>query len=131
MPWQPYNPNPIGIDGIDCTVRALSKALGVSWEKAYTMLAVNGFILGDMPNANHVFSATLRQHGFKRHVIPDSCPDCFTAGDFADEHPEGTYVLAFGDHVCTVIDGTIYDSWPSMNRVPMLYWEKIESGKED
>lgn len=124
MPWKQYNPNPIGLEGIDCTVRALTKALDIPWEKAYTMLAVNGFILGDMPNANHVVSATLRQNGFKRHALSDDCPDCYTAEDFARDHPEGTYVLAFGDHVCTVVDGTIYDSWPSMNRVPLLYWEK-------
>ena len=93
------------------------------------MLAVNGFLLSDMPNANHVVNYTLRQNGFKRHILPDECPDCYTAEDFAIEHPEGTYVLAFGDHVCTVIDGEIWDSWDSRSRVPMFYWEKIR--KED
>lgn len=122
--WKHYNPNPIALEGIDCTVRALTKALDISWEKAYAMLAANGFVLSDMPNANHVVNYTLRRNGFKRHALPDECPDCYTAEDFAREHPEGTYVLAFGDHVCTVIDGTIYDSWDSRNRVPMFYWEK-------
>lgn len=129
MPWKQYNPNPIALEGIDCTVRALTKALDIPWEKAYTMLAVNGFVLGDMPNANHVVNATLRQNGFKRRLISDECQDCYTAEDFAEEHPEGTYVLAFGDHVCTVIDGIIWDSWDSRNRVPMFYWEK--QGKEE
>lgn len=129
MPWKRYNPNPIALEGIDCTVRALTKALDIPWEKAYTMLAVNGFVLGDMPNANHVVNATLRQNGFKRRLISDECQDCYTAEDFAEEHPEGTYVLAFGDHVCTVIDGIIWDSWDSRNRVPMFYWEK--QGKEE
>lgn len=124
-----YNPNPLAVHGIDCTVRALTKALDVSWEKAYMMLAVNGFIMCDMPSANHVFNATLRQNGFKRKAIPDECPDCYTAGDFADDHPEGLYVLAFGDHVCTVSDGTIFDSWDSSSRVPLFYWYK--SGKEE
>ena len=122
--WKHYNPNPIALEGIDCTVRALTTALDISWEKAYAMLAANGFVLSDMPNANHVVNYTLRRNGFKRHALPDECPDCYTAEDFAREHPEGTYVLAFGDHVCTVIDGTIYDSWDSRNRVPMFYWEK-------
>ena len=124
--WQRYNPNPIALEGIDCTVRALTKALDISWEKAYTMLAVNGFIMSDMPNANHVVNSTLRQNGFKRHLIPDECPDCYTAENFAEEHPTGTFVLAFGDHVCAVIDGVIYDSWDSRNRVPMFYWEKTD-----
>ena len=126
--WEYYNPNPSGWDGIDCTVRALTKALDIPWEKAYTMLAVNGFIMNDMPNANHVFNATLRQHGFKRHVIPNECPDCYTANDFAEEHLEGTYILAFGDHVCCIKDGIIFDSWQSGSRSPILYWEKEEKG---
>ena len=131
MSWQPYNPNPIGLNGIDCTVRALTKALDISWEKAYTMLAVNGFILSDVPSANHVFNATMRQNGFKRYIIPDSCPICFTTADFAEEHPKGTYVLAFGDHVCAVVDGDWFDSWDSGNRVPMFYWEKVGENKEE
>ena len=124
--WSYWNPNPSGRDGIDCTVRALSKALDIPWEKAYTMLAVKGFALSDMPNANHVYAAVLRENGFTRHVIPDSCPDCYTAEDFAEEHQTGTYILAFGDHVCCVEDGTIFDSWQSGSRMPMLYWEKQE-----
>ena len=131
MPWTQYNPNPIALEGIDCTVSALTKALDIPWEQAYTMLVTNGYMLSDMPNANHVFNYTLRQNGFKRHMIPDECPDCYTAEDFAEEHPEGTYVLAFGDHVCTVVDGTIYDSWDSRNRVPMFYWEKQNNTEEE
>lgn len=127
MAWEVYNPNPIALEGIDCTVRALTKALDIPWEKAYTMLAVNGFIMADMPNANHVVNATLRQNGFTRELIPNSCPDCYTAEDFANDHPNGTYVLAFGDHVCCVRNGIIYDSWDSRNRVPMFYWVKNES----
>ncbi len=122
--WIHYNPNPIAIDGIDCTVRALTKALNISWEKAYTMLAANGFIMSDMPNANHVFNATLRQNGFKRYIIPNECPDCYTAEDFAEEHPEGTYILAYGDHVCCVDSGDIYDSWDSSMKLPIFYWRK-------
>lgn len=129
MSWHLYNPNPIGIDGIDCTVRALTKALDVPWEKAYAMLAANGFALSDMPNANHVVNYTLRQNGFKRYSLPDECPDCYTAEDFAREHPEGTYILAFGDHICAVVSGEIWDSWDSSRRVPMFYWEKTKDRK--
>ena len=128
MSWEYWNPNPSERDGIDCTVRALSKALDIPWEKAYTMLAVKGFTLNDVMNATHVFGAVLRENGFTKYVIPPTCPDCYTAEDFAEEHPEGTYILAFGDHVCTIISGTIFDSWDSRGRVPILYWTKEEKG---
>lgn len=124
MNWQLYNPNPSGWDGIDCTVRALTKALDISWDKAYAMLAAKGFEMNDVMNATHVFGAVLRQNGFKRHAIPNECPDCYTANDFAENHKKGTYVLAFGDHVCCVQDGIIYDSWDSRGRFPLFYWVK-------
>lgn len=122
--WEYFNPNPSGWDGIDCTVRALTKALNIPWEKAYTMLATNGFIMNDVMNANHVFNATLRQNGFKRYVIPNTCPDCYTINDFAKDHPRGTYILATGDHVCTIVNGTLFDSWQSGSRIPLVYWTK-------
>jgi hypothetical protein len=61
----------------------VSVALGVDWETAYAMLAVNGFQMGDVMNSNAVSGATLRQHGFKRANIPNECPDCFTVEEFA------------------------------------------------
>ena len=53
--------------------------------------------------------ATLRQEGFSRKTLPDTCPDCYNALDFCEDHPKGTYVLGFGGHVATVVDGDLYD----------------------
>ena len=130
MAWIQYNPNPAGWDGIDCTVRALTKALDISWEEAYTLLSANGFSMCDMPNANHVFNATLRQKGFQRFIIPNSCPDCYTMEDFANDHPEGIFILSCGDHVCTIVDGNWYDSWNSGRKVGIFYWAKEDEKKE-
>ena len=117
-----YNPNPIGVMVGDCAVRAISKALDIDWEEAYAMVVSSGFLMGDMPSSNSVWGAVLRQNGFSRSIIPDDCPDCYTAADFCEDHPEGTYVLGFGNHVATVVDGNIYDSWDSSNEVPQYYW---------
>ncbi len=124
--WKQYNPNPLANNGIDCAVRALSVALDITWEEAYAKLCAAGFEMGDMPTAPYVFAAVMRKNGFKRKAIPDECPDCYTAGDFADAHPVGVYVLAFGDHVCAVKNGDVWDSWDSTGRVPQYYWYKEE-----
>ena len=124
--WVEYNKNPTGRRVGDCAVRAVSVALGVDWEKAYSMMAVNGFSMGDMPSSNSVWGAVLRQHGFYRESIPNTCPDCYTAEDFTNDHPKGTYVLGFGTHVATVIDGNIYDSWDSSKEIPQYFWYKKE-----
>ena len=122
--WIEYNPNPVGRFVGDCAVRAVSLALNMSWDDAHELLSYNARLMGDMPSSDSVWGATLRQNGFNRKAISNSCPDCYTAEDFAADHPEGTYVLGFGGHVSTVIDGDIYDSWNSSDLVPQFYWYK-------
>ena len=119
-----YNPNPAGRNVGDCTVRAMSKALGTNWERAYTALCLQGFMMNDMPSSNAVWGAYLRENGFTRRIIPDDCPDCYTVREFALEHPDGTYILALSGHVVCVQDGTLYDSWDSSNEVVLYYWSK-------
>lgn len=126
MTWREYNPNPSGRSVGDCAVRAIAMALEVSWERAYAMIVVNGFVMGDMPSSDSVWGSVLRQNGFKRAAIENSCPDCYTAADFCDDHPKGTFVLAFGGHVATAKDGILYDSWDSSLESPQFYWYKEE-----
>lgn len=129
--WKQYNPSPQGRMVGDCAVRAVAKAIGADWDKAYAELALMGFTLGDMPNANWIINAVLKQYGFERKVIPDTCPDCYTVAMFADEHPKGTYILGTGDHVVTVENGVIWDSWDSSLAVPVFYWEIREEEEEE
>lgn len=117
-----YNPNPVGRRVGDCSVRAISKALDTDWETAYALISLNGYSMGDMPSSDSVWGAVLRQHGFYREAIPNTCPDCYTVEDFCRDHPHGTYVLGFGGHVATVVDGDLFDSWDSSREVPVYYW---------
>ena len=120
--WIKYNPNPTGRFVGDCAVRAVSAALGIDWEQAYELITDAGYKMGDMPSSDSVWGAVLRQNGFYRTSIPNSCPDCYTVEDFAADHPRGVFVLGFGGHVATVIDGDLYDSWDSSHEVPVYYW---------
>ena len=80
--WIKYNPNPVARMVDDCAVRAISKALDVDWEQAHILLDINSINMGDMPHANSVWGSVLRQNGFYRKAIPDTCPDCYTAAEF-------------------------------------------------
>lgn len=122
--WIEYNPNPAGRRVGDCAIRAISKALDTDWETAYALITTNGFAMGDMPSSDSVWGSVLRQNGFYRDIIPNSCPDCYTANDFCKDHPRGTYVLGFGGHVATVVDGNVYDSWDSTKEIPQFFWHK-------
>lgn len=120
--WIEYNPSPTGRRVGDCSIRAVAKALNIDWETAYILIAVAGYNMGDMPSSNSVWGAVLRQNGFYRTAIKDTCPDCYTAADFAHDHPRGTYVLGFGNHVATIVDGNLYDSWDSSKEIPQYFW---------
>ena len=122
MAWKYYNPNPQGKLTGDCAVRAIAAALSLDWDDAYALICANGFVMADMPNANSVWGRALQVRGFQREVIPNSCPYCYTADDFCWDNKTGLYVLGFGNHVATVKDGTIYDSWDSSKEVPQYFW---------
>lgn len=124
--WIKFNPNPVGRTVGDCSIRAIAKALNISWENAYAIIANAGFNMGDMPSSDSVWGAVLRQNGFYRKSIPDMCPDCYTAEDFSKDHPKGTFVLGFGGHVATIVDGDLYDAWDSSNEIPQYFWYKKE-----
>lgn len=124
--WIEWNPNPTGRRVGDCAVRAVAAALNIDWEAAFGLLAVNAYQMGDLPNADAVWGSVLRQHGFYREAIPDECPDCYTAEDFAHDHQHGVYVLGFGGHVACVRDGFIYDAWDSSKEIPQFVWYRKE-----
>ena len=122
-----YNPNPTGRRVEDCAIRAIAKALDTDWETAFALVSKNAFEMGDMPHSNSVWGSVLRQNGFYRQALPDSCPDCYTAEDFSRDHPDGTYVLGFGRHVATVKNGDIFDSWDSSKEIPQYFWYRKEN----
>lgn len=120
------NLNPQGKNVGDCAIRAVAKATGKSWIQAYMALYVHGLQLADLANSDAVWTSYLRTKGFTKHIIPDSCPDCYTVGDFVRDHPEGIYVLGTGSHAVCAINGTVYDSYDSSTAVPIFYMYKKE-----
>jgi len=123
--WRYYNPNPVSLGPEDdCAVRAVSAALGVSWDEAYDMISRRAQGMGKMMHSNAAWGSVLRQHGFVRAIVPNTCPDCYTAADFCMDHPFGIYVLGFYGHVAAVIDGQVWDSFDSTGESPIYYWRR-------
>lgn len=115
-----YNANPDGARVGDCTIRAISKATGISWEETYIKIALKGLLMHDMPSANHVWGSYLDDIGYVRHLVPGN----MTVRQFAAEHPVGAYILAISGHVVCCINGTYYDTFDSGDCVPIYYWEE-------
>ena len=121
-----YNPNPAGRFVGDCTIRAICKLTDQDWDSVYVATSLEGFIKKDMPSGNSTWGAYLKRLGYIRHIIPNTCPDCYSVRDFCLEHSAGRYLLALDQHVVTVVDGDYYDTWDSGNEIPIYYWAKAE-----
>lgn len=80
--------------------------------------------MGNVPVDNSVWEEYLRSIGFRRYILPDTCPRCYTVRDFCYDNPFGTFILATGSHVIAVIDGDYYDTWDSGDEVPTSVWRR-------
>lgn len=126
MAYVYYNPNPKGKKVGDCVIRAISKTLSQEWDTTYLDICMKGLEISDMPSSDNVWGSYLYSKGFRRNVIPNDCPDCYTIENFATDHPNGAYILVTSDrnHIVTVEDGDVYDTYDSSDEVPIYYWRK-------
>ena len=128
MPYKFYNPNPKNLLTSDCVVRAIAKLMDYDWDTAYLRLAIAAFDEKMIISSDTVWLNYLHQNGYRRYMIPDTCPFCYTVRDFAEDHPEGRYMLKIAGsssgHVVAVVDGDYYDSWDSGNEIPIYYLER-------
>lgn len=118
------NPNPMRKSVGDCVIRAICMATDKDWDTVYLELMLKGFDMKDMPSSNNVWGSYLRDLGYTKEVIPDSCPDCYTVADFINDYPNGTYVLGTGTHAIAVKDGKFFDSFDSSDEIPVYFWKK-------
>ena len=95
-----------------------------SWSWTYLMVCLQGFLMYQMPSTNEVWSEYLYYNGYRRRVVRDTCPDCYTVKRFCQDFPEGRYLLALNGHVVAVINGNYYDTWDSGDEIVLYYWRK-------
>lgn len=114
----------------DCVKRAISLGLGMTYDEVSAKLnAIKRKLNLSAYNDNRVFSALLSSLGYSRIRI--SGPDYPSLTEFAEAHPTGTYILGVTDknpergcnHMVTIINGDIYDSWDSHRTTVLFYYE--------
>lgn len=111
-----YNANPKGRNIDDCTIRAISVAENISWDKAYEKLSNSARKLGLMMSSIPAIDYYLD----KRYKRVDK--DYLFVGDFVNEHPHGTYLITMPGHITVLKNGSIIDSFDCRNRKFFMAW---------
>lgn len=122
--YSELNINPQKKQTGDCVIRAIGTVTDKEWDDTFLDLMAKSFEMKELPSQNNVWGAYLHDLDYTRHIIPDTCPDCYTVNDFTRDHPQGRYVVGTGTHVVAVIDGNHYDTWDSGEEIPIYYWQK-------
>ena len=113
-------------DTADCTVRALAKARGMSYNEAWSALydlqarhKTCSFRIADFLRRE---PAALGAVGY----VPCKAVKGFkriTSGDFARMYPKGKFILRMAHHVAAVVDGVLYDTWDSSRKCCYGAWQ--------
>lgn len=109
-----YNANPLGRRVNDCTVRAISRATGRSWDETYQELSGFAQELAVMPDNVFYIDAYLSEHFEKVFACKNN--NSITVGDFVERNPYGTYLITMSGHITCSEDGVIYDTFNPSDR---------------
>ena len=119
MNYKFYNANALGKFHNDCTVRAISLAEHKTWDETYEELSRiaqrNGIILDDVNFIEPLLDSRYTRVCYKNKYV----------GEFAEEHPEGTYLITMNGHITCCIDGIIYDTFDCRDRIMWCAWEVL------
>jgi hypothetical protein len=119
-----YNPNPLGKSVGDCTIRAVTKLTGFSWDDVFWDVAHVANSMADMPSSNAAWGEYLLMLGYHKIDLAGQLPIWYTINDFCMDNPKGKYLLGTGTHAVCVVDGYYYDAWNSGNERPTYLWTK-------
>lgn len=111
----------------DCQVRALSKALNISWLEAFDLTIpicrrLQTYTVFDgnhektveaMQDLGFVYTGVSNKKGTKRPTVKS----------FAASHKSGTYILKVSHHVVACVNGEYFDTWDSGHKSLYGYYE--------
>ncbi len=114
----------------DCQIRALSKALNLSWTNTFDLIIpiCRKHLISEIFSGCHPKTkAAMKELGFKYHgVYARHGVKRPTVDSFAGQHGKGAYILRTAGHAVAVKDGKYYDTWDCGRCEVYGYYEKIE-----
>ena len=142
-----YNPNPnqrYRADGRpiksdqsgDCVVRAVAKALDLSWEDSYKKLCEEGLRQHIMPNdsSGKVYGKVLENAGFKlgnvnqdfirRYHRRPTVSDLYDSIERNNDISHKKIVVKNTHHLTCIDEGVIFDTWDTSDECVWKFWYK-------
>lgn len=127
-----YQPNKLDIKDEygDCTIRSLSKALGLTWLETFD-LTIPYCREYQIPNifftSRKVEREIMEKLGFKYTGVSNKKGTKRpTVEEFAATHKEGSYILNVSNHEVACVDGKYYDTWNCGYKSLYGYYERIK-----
>lgn len=111
-----YNANIYNNNIEDCTIRAISVAENISWDKAYIKLSDYARERGLMLSSVQSIESYLDDN-YKRF-----CNYNITVGEFARRYNKGTYLVTMRGHITVIINGVTIDTFDCSNRKMWCAW---------
>lgn len=121
-----HNANPKGKNKNDCVARAISVALGQSWETTIREMTEKGISIGAVFNEDSTIDAYLLEKGWTRCKEPRNSENKkITVKEFLNNHKKGIYIIRAGSHHLSLIfNGRVWDTWDCSKKVMHSYFYK-------
>ena len=111
-----YNANPYGNNISDCVIRSISVLTNRNWHDVYNELSD---LAGDV---GLLFSNVEFVEDYLDKRYPRECHYAKTVGEFAKEYPHGKYAITMDNHITSLINGDIIDTFDPSNRIIRCSW---------
>ena len=112
-----YNANPYGNNISDCVIRSISVLTNRNWHDVYDELSD---LAGDV---GLLFSNVNFVEDYLDKRYPRECHYSKTVGEFAKEYPYGKYAITMENHITSLVNGDIIDTFDPSNKVMRCCWK--------
>lgn len=112
-----YNANPYGNNISDCVIRSISVLTNRNWHDVYDELSD---LAGDV---GLLFSNVNFVEDYLDKRYPRECHYSKTVGEFAKEYPYGKYAITMDNHITSLVNGDIIDTFDPSDRVMRCCWK--------
>lgn len=112
-----YNANPKNLLTDDCVIRSISVAEGISWNDCQHKLSILSGEAGKV----------LNDAKFVEDYLDDRYPRVsyggIRVGDFAKSCPKGHFLVTMNNHITSIIDNVIVDTFDCSDRIIKSCWK--------